>query len=168
MTAKSVAKAFITFILSLGACLLAGYMGWYPALPGMPAWYGSLIKPVFAPPAWIFSTIWIASFVVMGLVLFMILNSGLKQRDVTFGLILFIGQVLFMLAWAWAFFGNHLVFVSFLLMIALVATLLSAVIQIFRFSVYGGMLMVPYLLWVLYLAYLNYGIMTLNNVGFGF
>jgi tryptophan-rich sensory protein len=32
--------------------------------------------------------------------------------------------------------------------------------------VYGGMLFVPYFLWVCYLAYLNYGIMVLNNYVF--
>jgi tryptophan-rich sensory protein len=48
--------------------------------------------------------------------------------------------------------------------IALWAVLLCTVIQVFRFSVYGGMLLVPYFLWVCYLAYLNYGIMVLNNV----
>ena len=168
MTIKSVVKAFITLAVSVGICFLAGYMGWYPSLPGMPAWYGGLVKPVFSPPAWIFSPLWIASFILMGLVLFMILQSGIRQRDGTFALILFIGQLLFTLAWAWAFFGAHLLFVGLLLMIALAATLLCAVIQIFRISVYGGMLMVPYLLWVLYLGYLNYGLITLNNVGFGF
>jgi tryptophan-rich sensory protein len=108
------------------------------------------------------------SFVLMGLTLFLILESGIKQHDVSFGLILFIAQLIFTLAWAWAFFGAHLIFVAFLFMIALFATLLCAEIQVFRFSVYGGMLMVPYLLWVFYLAYLNYGIMTLNHLGLGF
>jgi tryptophan-rich sensory protein len=48
--------------------------------------------------------------------------------------------------------------------IALWAALLCTVIQVFRFSVYGGMLLIPYFLWVCFLAYLNYGIMVLNNV----
>jgi tryptophan-rich sensory protein len=168
MTAKSVVKTFLTLAGSLGICLLAGYMGWYPALPGMPAWYGSLIRPVFSPQSWILPPVWMVSFALMGFTLFFILESGFRRRDVTLGLILFVAQLLFMLAWAWAFFGVHMIFVAFLLMIALVATLLCAVIQISRFSVYGGMLMVPYLLWVFYLAYLNYGIMTLNHISLGF
>ena len=54
-----------------------------------------------------------------------------------FGLILFVAQLLFTLAWAYAFFGTHAIFIAFLFMIALFATLLCAVIQIFRFSVTG-------------------------------
>jgi benzodiazapine receptor len=166
MTVKSIVKSFSTLAGSLAVCLLAAYMGWYPALPGMPAWYAGLIKPVFSPPSWIFSPVWMVSFVLMGFTLFLILQSGLKQREVTSGLILFAFQALFTLVWAFAFFGLHSVFLAFMCIIALWATLLCAVIQIFRFSVYGGMLLVPYFLWVCYLAYLNYGIMVLNNIVF--
>ena len=164
MTATSVIKSFTNLAGSLAVCLLAGYMGWYPALPGMPLWYASLIKPVFAPPAWIFSPIWMVSFVLLGLVLFAIMQSGITQRDVTFGLILFVLQLIITLAWAFAFFGIHSIFIAFMCIIALWAALLCTVIQVFRFSVYGGMLLIPYFLWVCFLAYLNYGIMVLNNV----
>lgn len=111
-----------------------------------------------------FSPLWMVSFILMGFVLFLILQSGFKQRDVTFGLILFCLQVLFTLVWAFAFFGLHSIFLAFMCIIALWATLLCTVIQVFRFSVYGGMLLVPYFIWVCYLAYLNYGIMVLNHV----
>jgi tryptophan-rich sensory protein len=163
MTIKNVAKSFLTLAGSLGVCLLAGYMGWYPALPGMPAWYAGLLKPVFSPPVWIFSPIWMISFVIMGLVLFLILQSDINQREVSFGLILFGLQLLFTLVWAFGFFGIHMLFISFLCIIGLWATLLCAVIQIFRFSVYGGMLLFPYFIWVCYLSYVCYGIMVLNN-----
>jgi benzodiazapine receptor len=166
MTVKRVAKSILTLAGSVGICLLAGYMGWYPSLQGVPAWYEGLIKPIFSPPSWIFSPAWMVSFVLMGLTLFLILQAGVKRRDVTFGLILFGLQLLFTIAWAFAFFGLHAVFIAFMCIIALWAALLCAVIQVFRFSVYGGMLLVPYFLWVCYLAYLSYGIMVLNNLVF--
>jgi benzodiazapine receptor len=163
MTVKSVVKSFSALAGSLAVCLLAGYMGWYPALPGVPAWYAGLLKPVFSPPSWVFSPVWMISFVLMGLTLFFIFQSGIKQRDVMSGLILFGLQLLFTLGWAYAFFGIHTVFLAFMCIIALWATLLCAIIQITRFSVYGGMLLIPYFLWVCYLAFINYGIMVLNN-----
>lgn len=166
MTIKGVVKLFLTLAGSLGICLLAGYLGWYAALPGMPAWYASLITPVFSPPSWVFSPAWIASFVLMGLSLFFCLQADTNDRNVRFGLILFGLQFLCTLVWALAFFGLHAVFPAFMCIIALWATLLSAVIQVFRFSVYGGMLLLPYFIWVCYLAYVNYGIMVLNNYVF--
>jgi tryptophan-rich sensory protein len=163
MTVTGIVRTFVTLAGSLGVCLLAGYMAWYPSLPGMPAWYAGLVTPLFSPPAWVFSPLWMVSFVIMGLVLFLILQSDIRQRDVAFGLILFGLQFFFTITWAFAFFGIHSLFLSFMAIIALWAALASAVIQLFRFSVYGGMLLVPYFIWVCYLAYLNYGLMILNN-----
>jgi benzodiazapine receptor len=166
MAIKSVVKSFLTLAASLGACLLAGYMGWYPSLPGMPVWYAGLVKPVFSPASWLFSPVWMVSFVLMGLALFFVLQSHIQQHDVTLGLILFCLQLFFTLVWAFTFFGVHSLFISFLCAIALWATLLCAIIQITRFSIYGGMLLFPYFLWVCYLVYLNYGVMVLNNYVF--
>ncbi len=129
----------------------------------MPVWYEGLIKPIFSPPSWVFSPVWLFTFVLMGLSLFFILQSGTRQYEVRFGLILFFFQLLFMLVWAYGFFGTHAIFLAFMCMIALWATLLCAIIQVFEFSVYGGMLLVPCFIWVCWLAYLNYGIMVLNN-----
>jgi translocator protein len=191
MTTKRAGKSFLVLIVALGLCLIAGYIGGYPFLSRMPlgatidlqpgeylggypgllagstppvqVWYASLIKPVFSPPVWIFSPAWMVSFLLMGFVLFFILQSGIRQRDVGFGLILFGLQFLFTLGWAYVFFGLHALFFAFMFIIALWAALLSAVIQVSRFSVYGGALLFVYFLWVCYLAYLNYGIMVLNN-----
>jgi benzodiazapine receptor len=189
MTSTSVAKTSLTLIASLGVCLLAGYLGGYPALSstpfgvtidlplesylggypgpigeGMPLWYESLIKPVFSPTAGVFSPVWMVSFVLMGLTLFFILQSGTRQYEVRFGLILFGFQLLSMLVWAYAFFGTHAIFLAFMCMIALWATLLCTIIQVFEFSVNGGIMLVPCFIWVCWLAYLNYGIMVLNNL----
>jgi translocator protein len=194
MMGKCAVKNYLKLIVALGICLLAGYIGGYPVLSRMPfgstvdlpigdyiggyqgllaggkppaqVWYASLIQPVFSLPLWVFSLAWILSFILMGLTLFFILQSGVKQREVTFGLILFCFQLLFMFFWAYTFFGIHAVFPAVLCIIALWATLLCAVIQVSGFSVCGGMLLVPYFLWVCYLAYLNYGVMVLNNFAF--
>lgn len=166
MTLQSTIKTILTLAGSVGFCLLAAYMTWFPALPGVEAWYADLTKPIFSPPAWIYSPIWIASFILMGVMLFLILQSGLKKREVTFGLALFIFQFLFMILWAYTFFDLHALFISFICIIALWATLFSAVIQSFRFSVPAGLLSIPYFFWVCYLAYLSYGFMTLNNAVF--
>jgi benzodiazapine receptor len=194
MTSEYDVKSFLTLIIALGVCLLAGYIGGYPVLsrtplglpidlpigdylggypgllaggePAVQVWYASLIHPVFSLPLWVFSLAWIFSFLLMGLTLFFILQSDIKQREVTFGLILFCFQLFFMFFWAYTFFGIHAVFPAVLCIIALWATLLCAVIQVSGFSVHGGMLLVPYFLWVCYLAYLSCGVMVLNHAVF--
>lgn len=160
----NVTKSFLTLAGTLAVCLMTGYVSWYAALPGMPVWYGNLLKPVLSPSPGFLSSAWMISFLFMGLALFFIVQSGIRQHDVSFGLILFCLQLLFTLAWGYAFFNLHAIFTAFMFIIGLWAALLSTVIQVFRFSVYGGMLLVPYFIWVCYLAYLNYGVMVLNNL----
>lgn len=191
MSGKNTVKTILTLVVALCICLIAGYLGGYPPLSRMPAgdsvdlpienilpgypgllagqtppleeWYDSLARPVFSPPLWLFPPFWMGSFLLMGLTLFFILHTGIKSRDVTFGFILFISQALFTLLWAYAFFGLHSPFVALLCIIALFATLLCAIIEIFKFSPYGGILLIPYLVWVCWLSYFNYGVVLLNN-----
>jgi tryptophan-rich sensory protein len=165
MTKKSVGKKIILLIGSLAVCILAGYLTLNYFMPGMPEWYDGLVKPVYSQPAWLFSPLWMASFVLMGIILALILlaESDIRHRDILFGLNLFGFQILFVLVWAFAFFALHQLFISFICIIAVWATLLSTVIHSFRFSVRIGLLFIPYFLWVCYLVYLNYGLMTLNN-----
>jgi tryptophan-rich sensory protein len=165
-TAKSLIKSIFTFIISVAVCVFIGYETDKYLMPGMPDWYANLFKPVFAPPAFLFSPLWIASFALMGVILFFILESDIKQREASFGATLFGFQFLFVLLWGFVFFGLHQLFIAFMCAIALFATLTSAVIQAFRFSVYAGLLLIPYFMWVTYLLYLNYGFMVLNNAVF--
>ena len=165
MTEKSVGKKILILIGSLGICVLAGYATINYFLPGMPEWYDGLVKPIYSQPAWLFSPLWMASFVLMGIILSLILLSGsdVRHRDILFGLNLFGFQIMFMLVWAFAFFALHHLFISFICIIAVWATLLCAIIQAFRFSIRVGLLFIPYFIWVCYLVYLNYGLMVLNN-----
>jgi tryptophan-rich sensory protein len=102
----------------------------------------------------------------MGLTLYLILQSGIRKREVTPGFLLFALQILLLIGWSYAFFWMHSIFLAFMGIIAVWAILLSAIIQIFRFSVLGGMPLIPYFFWICYLVYLNYGIMVLNNLTF--
>lgn len=193
MPKQRVGMIFLTLVLSLAICLLAGYLAGYPALSKAPlgmvldlrieqylgqdfqmidtsglSWYtDEIARPIFSPPLWVFSPAWMVSFLLMGLTLFLILQAGIRRSEVMLGLMLFVGQGILLFAWAYNFFNTHTVFFALMFAVALVATLLCAIIQISRFSVSGGMMLVPYLFWVLYLTYLTYGILTLNKINWG-
>ena len=166
MTIKSAAKKVITLVFSIAVCLVVGIKGSFQDGPGVQGWYEGLVKPVFSLHSPDFSSIWIFSFVLMGLCLYLILQTGLKKNEVTPGFILFALQFLLTIAWSYAFFSQHSLFLAFMCILALLAVLLCAIIQIFRFSVGAGMALIPCFFWICYLSYLNYGIMVLNNAAF--
>ncbi|MDD1695532.1 MAG: tryptophan-rich sensory protein [Methanoregula sp.] len=160
-------KKVLLFVIALGICLLAGYIGSYYTTPEIPTWYADLQKPELNPPSWVFAPVWTVLYILMGISLYWILSTGLKSQDSKLGLILFIFQLVLNVTWSFLFFGLHSTFFSFLIIVMLWAVLLCAIVQIFRFSIPAAVLLIPYLCWISFAAYLNYAILILNPMYFG-
>lgn len=164
---KSVIHKILLLAFALGICLLAGYAGSYYTTPSIPTWYAGLEKPDLNPPSWVFAPVWTALYVMMGLSLYLMLSRGLNNRDVQFGIALFLFQLLLNVSWSFAFFSVHSLFLALMVIIALWAILICTVIQAFRVTAGAGALLIPYLIWVTFALYLNYAIMQLNPAWVG-
>jgi tryptophan-rich sensory protein len=103
----------------------------------------------------------------MGLSLYLMLLQGLNNRDVLFGVALFIFQLLLNVSWSYAFFSMHSLFLALMAIIALWAILLCTVIQAFRVIAGAGALLLPSFVWVSFALYLNYTLMELNPASLG-
>ena len=160
-------KKILTLIFAIGICLLAGYVGSYYTTPAIPTWYASLQKPDIIPPSWVFAPVWTTLYILMGISLYLILQSDIKKQDVQFGLILFIFQLMVNIGWSFFFFGLHSTFFGFLAIVLLWAVLLCTIIQVWRFSIPAAVLLIPYFVWVSFAGYLNYAILVLNPAIFG-
>jgi benzodiazapine receptor len=133
------------------------------ATPSLPTWYDGLQKPDLNPPSWVFAPVWTALYILMGISLWLIWQSGITDREVLFGLGLFIFQLGLNIGWAYLFFGGHAIFFALMCIIALWAMLLCTIIQVYRFSIVGGAVLVPYLFCISGATYLNYMILVLNT-----
>ncbi|MCE9541864.1 tryptophan-rich sensory protein [Candidatus Kaiserbacteria bacterium] len=141
---------------------MAGIVGAFFTTLSIPTWYATLIKPEWNPPAWLFGPVWTILFAMMGAAAFLIWKQGLERPDVRRALMLFIVQLAINTLWSAFFFGARniggaLVEIGFL-WLAIVAT----IIVFGRISRAAAWLLVPYLLWVSFAAYLNYTIWILN------
>lgn len=155
-------KKVICLVLAIGICLLAGYVGSMYTTPSLPTWYAGLQKPDLNPPSWVFAPVWTALYILMGISLCLILRSGITRGEVLAGLVLFVLQLGLNIGWSYLFFGWHAIFFALMCIIALWAVLLCTIIQVSRFSIFGAALLIPYLIWTSFAAYLNYAIMVLN------
>ncbi len=160
-------KKIIYFVLAIGICLLAGYIGSYYTEPEFTTWYASLQKPDLTPPSWIFAPVWTVLFILMGISLYLIIDAGLKNPEVKVALVLFLFQLVLNVGWSFFFFGRHSTFYGFLAIILLWAILLCTIIQVFRISFPAALLLLPALVWITFAAVLNYLIMTMNPASFG-
>ena len=125
------------------------------------AWYRELAKPALNPPGYVFPIAWTALYVMLGLALAMIINArGSRYRGLA--IVLFAVQMVLNLVWTPVFFGVHLVFAAFLIIVAMFVVALVTTLIFGRIRKAAAWLMVPYLAWLCFAGALNFGIMKLN------
>ncbi|MDE6744421.1 MAG: tryptophan-rich sensory protein [Lachnospiraceae bacterium] len=127
---------------------------------GRTSLYSQINKPSLSPPGYIFPIVWFILYFLMGVSSYIIYESNsLKKENAlkTYAL-----QLFFNFWWSIIFFRFSLFLFAFLwllIMIALIALMIYKFYQINRLSSY---LQIPYLLWCLFAAYLNFMIYKLN------
>ena len=127
------------------------------------SWYQQIIKPSWAPPAFLFGPVWtflyILIFISFGKVFLMA-----WQKQVTFMIALpFILNIIFNLAFTSIQFGLKNNFLAGVDIVLVLGTLIWAMIAIFPFARWITYIQIPYLLWVSFATALQLTITYLNR-----
>lgn len=132
--------------------LLAGNIG---------SGYAALIKPALAPPGWLFVPVWIVLYALMGYAAYRIwVSDSSKKRG---AMALYTAGLLLNIIWPLIFFRLEALWpAAVLLIVLLVLTVLTAQ-KFSNIDRVAGRLLIPYLIWLLYAAYLNIGFAIVNG-----
>jgi tryptophan-rich sensory protein len=124
-------------------------------------WFAALRKPGFVPPDWAFPVAWTILYICLGLALALILHArGARGRPLA--LTLFLLQLALNYRWSPLFFAAHKVSLAFGVIVAMFLLAAAAAFLFLRIRRAAGLLMLPYLAWLLLAAALNHGIQRLN------
>lgn len=124
-------------------------------------WYQTLHKPEWNPPAWIFPPVWTCLYTLMAVAAWKIwLRAGFAGAPWALGI--FLLQLAFNLAWPVLFFYLHNPRAGLADLVALWLLILVTLILFLRHSLFAGLLLVPYLLWVGFAGALNIALLRLN------
>lgn len=128
---------------------------------GMKAYTETVHQPPLSPPPWLFPIVWAILYALMGIGAARVsLTPQSKERNL--GLNLFVSQLIVNFFWSPIFF-NAQAFGTALLWLILLWILVLAMILVFRkVDKLAGYSQIPYLLWLTFAAYLNYGVWQLN------
>jgi benzodiazapine receptor len=159
---RSKLSEILLLFSSIIICQLAGIIGSLFTTPSIPSWYAGINKPSFNPPNWVFAPVWTTLFLLMGISLYLVLRTGLNEKDVKIGIAVFIFQLVLNSLWSFLFFGLHSPFSAFIEIIFLWIAILASIILFFRISGVAGILLIPYILWVSFASVLNFAIWRLN------
>lgn len=150
--------AALTVPLIVGGGFVSGWLS--NSGYGNP-WFDALQKPFFMPPGWAFPVAWTTLYVLLGLSLAMILASPPSDRRRN-GLILFFAQLALNFAWSPIFFAGRDISLGKLTIFLMAALAAAAAGQFYRLRPLAGLLMLPYLAWLIFAASLNAAIEGLN------
>lgn len=133
--------------------------------PGNP-WFDALEKPaIFPPPMW-FGIVWSVLYVMMGIALAMVCAAwGARGR--TAAIVAFVVQFALNLAWTPLFFGQHEMTAALVLLVVLDIAVIVTIALFWRVRPKAGLLLLPYLAWILFATVLNWQFLQLNPAADG-
>ncbi|MFL6735828.1 MAG: TspO/MBR family protein [Sphingomonas sp.] len=141
--------------------LLGGLSGWVSNSGYSNAWFDSLQKPVFMPPGWTFGVVWPILYAFLGISLAIILAEPQTHRR-RLGLIFFAAQLFLNFAWSPIFFAAHDIALAKWVILVMAILAAAAALQFLRIRKVAGLLLMPYLAWLIFAASLNVTIERLN------
>lgn len=118
-------------------------------------------KPVLSPPGWLFPLVWIVLYTLMGIASYLIYTTD--HPDKRRALFIYSLQLFFNFTWPILFFNLNLYFFSFIWIVILWVLIIFTIISFYHINQTASFLLIPYLVWVTFAAYLNYAIAILNK-----
>ena len=136
----------------LSALLTGGGMGEYAIMN----------QPPLSPPGWLFPIVWTVLYLLMGYASYRVLTSGADAGKIRRALTLYGAQLAVNFLWPLIFFGLNWYLVAFFGLVLLWALILLTMRAFSEIDEVAGNLLLPYLLWVTFAGYLNFGVYLLN------
>ncbi|MDM7934776.1 MAG: TspO/MBR family protein [Methanothrix sp.] len=155
-------RKIVLLVLCITVCQLAGVAGSYFTDLSVSTWYPTLVKPPYTPPGWFIGVVWVVLYTLMGISLFMVLESKRQPGTLKSAMMPFCVQLLLNIAWSGFFFGLRSPLYAFVVIAALWLSITVTMKRFYEISRVAGILLVPYILWVSFAAFLNYTIWRLN------
>ena len=125
-------------------------------------WFNTLAKPMFTPPAWIFTPAWIILYGMI-FVSLLIYTLHVSRCSKIPGYIFFVIQMALNIIWSPIFFGLRNIQAALCIIILLDIFAVLTLTYFLRISKSAALIFTPYVLWLFYATYLNGGYVVLNN-----
>lgn len=143
----------------VGVELIGSVSGFFAG--DIPAIYAQLDKPFLAPPGNIVGIIWTVLYALIGLALFLVIDSKSTKKK-TLAYVLFGVQLVLNFIWSILFFGGSYFWIASLISLFLLLTIIFSIREFRSISKGAAICFIPYLIWIAYATYLSFGLAILN------
>ena len=139
----------------LAAAFAVAGLGSLATINNVDGWYASADKPWFNPPNWIFGPVWTLLYAAMAVAAWFAWRRGADLR-------MWWVQLALNLAWTPVFFAAQWLWPALVVIVALDIAVAVTLVAFWRVSRAAGLLLAPYLAWVMFATALNAAIASLN------
>lgn len=146
------------YIKSIAIPLIVGGIVGFITSPFMD--YGMLVKPFLAPPGITFPIVWTILYVLMGISYAILKSDGLLDDTANFVYYLQLG---INALWSIFFFVLKWRLFAFFWIILLAVSVIWMIKEFYEREKIAGLLQIPYIIWIAFATYLNFGFYILNR-----
>ena len=150
-----------TYLFWILLAEMAGALSGWLTREGTAAYERDIVQPPLSPSALVFPIVWAVLYALMGVGAARIYLSPASSRR-SRGLMLFLVQLVFNFFWSVIFFNSRQFGFALIWLAALWALILGMILLFRQVDRPAALLQIPYLLWVSFALYLNFGVWRLN------
>ena len=147
-------------LLNLAIPLVVG--GLSALISGGMGGYKSLNQPPLSPPGWIFPIVWTILYLAMGYAAYRVQIADAPRDTKGRAMVFYFVQLGLNFLWSILFFRFDAYLLAFVELLLLWVSICITMWEFYRVDERAGDLLLPYLLWVTFAAYLNLGVYLLN------
>lgn len=149
----------VALVLFLAASYLVAWLGAFSTIANVDGWYVDADKAPWSPPNWVFGPVWTFLYTAMAVAAWLVWRRGgpaSRPALVAYGMQLFLN-----LLWTPTFFGLYPVigtaalWLAFAVILALIVAVTATVMRFGPISRWAGLLLLPYITWIVFAASLN-------------
>lgn len=157
---KSTFRKVIEVVVSIALPLGGGFLISLLTRSAM-ATFDSFNQPPLSPPAWLFPVAWSILYVMIGIASYLIYRQK-KSKARTAAIVLYLIQLAFNFCWTIVFFNLGWFWPAFAWLMVMWVLIIILMIVSGKVSKPAVILLIPYVLWCTFAAYLSLGIAILN------
>lgn len=125
--------------------------------------FDTLNKPKSTPPAILFPIVWTILYILMGISSYLIYCNKTDQKFKNRACFVYIIQLIVNSLWTLFFFRLNMILFAFIWLLLLILLVIIMIIKFYNIKPIAAYLQIPYILWLLFAAVLNFSIYLLNR-----
>lgn len=163
---RALGPQLLGLLAFLAASALVAGLGGLATANNVEGWYATADKAPWSPPNWVFGPVWTVLYTAMAVAAWLVWRS--RAEGIRPALTAYAVQLVLNLLWTPVFFGLYPVlgtpalWIAFVIIVALAVAVSVTVLYFGPISRAAGLLLLPYLAWIVFASSLNLW-MALNN-----